>query len=32
LRSHKPGDSLEASLIRGGAIATIMLRLEARAA
>jgi S1-C subfamily serine protease len=32
LRSYKPGDSLEASLIRGGAIATIMLRLEARAA
>jgi len=32
LRSYKPGDSLEASLIRGGAITTIMLRLEARAA
>ena len=32
LRSHKPGDSLEASLIRGGAIATSSLRLEARAA
>jgi S1-C subfamily serine protease len=32
LRSHKPGDSVEASLIRGGAITTVNLRLEARAA
>jgi len=32
LRSHKPGDSLEASLIRGGAITTSSLQLEARAA
>jgi S1-C subfamily serine protease len=32
LRSHKPGDSVEAKLIRGGAISTITLRLEARAA
>lgn len=32
LRSYKPGDSVEASLIRGGAITTISLRLEARAA
>jgi len=32
LRSHKPGDSVEASLIRGGAITTISLRIEARAA
>lgn len=32
LRSHKPGDSVDASLIRGGAITTITLRLEARAA
>jgi S1-C subfamily serine protease len=32
LRSHKPGDSVEASLIRGGAITTINLRIEARAA
>ena len=32
LRSHKPSDSLEAGLIRGGAITTISLRLEPRAA
>jgi S1-C subfamily serine protease len=32
LRSQKPGDSVEASLIRGGAITTVTLRLEARAA
>jgi S1-C subfamily serine protease len=32
LRSHKPGDLVEASLIRGGAIATSSLRLEVRAA
>jgi len=32
LRSYKPGDSLEASLIRGGAMTTVSLRLEARAA
>ncbi|HXO39013.1 MAG TPA: trypsin-like peptidase domain-containing protein [Candidatus Acidoferrum sp.] len=32
LRSCKPGDSVEASLIRGGAMTTITLRLEARAA
>ena len=32
LRSHKPGDSIEASLVRGGAITTISLRLEPRAA
>ena len=32
LRSHKPGDSVEAKFIRGGAISTITLRLEARAA
>jgi S1-C subfamily serine protease len=32
LRSQKPGDAVEASLIRGGAITTITLRLEARAA
>ena len=31
LRSHKPGDSLEASVIRGGAITTSNLQLEARA-
>jgi S1-C subfamily serine protease len=31
LRSHRPGDSVEASLIRGGAITTITLRLEVRA-
>lgn len=32
LRSHKPNDSIEASVIRGGASTTITLRLEARAA
>jgi S1-C subfamily serine protease len=32
LRSYKPGDSVEARLIRGGAITTISLRIEARAA
>jgi hypothetical protein len=32
LRSHKPGDSVEASLIRGGAITSSTLQLEARAA
>jgi S1-C subfamily serine protease len=32
LRSHKPGDSIEASLVRGGAITTLSLRLEPRAA
>ena len=32
LRSHKPGESVEARLIRGGAITTSGLRLEARAA
>jgi len=32
LRSRKPGDSIEASLVRGGAITTISLRLEPRAA
>jgi hypothetical protein len=32
LRSQKPGGSVEASLIRGGAITTINLRLEACAA
>ena len=32
LRSYKAGDPVEASLIRGGAITTISLQLEARAA
>jgi S1-C subfamily serine protease len=32
LRSYKPGDAVQASLIRGGAMTTISLRLEARAA
>jgi S1-C subfamily serine protease len=32
LRSHKPGESVAASLVRGGAITTSDLRLEARAA
>jgi S1-C subfamily serine protease len=32
LRSFKPGDSVEASLIRGGAMTTISVRLEARVA
>jgi S1-C subfamily serine protease len=32
LRSYKPGDSVEATLIRGGAMTTISVRLEARSA
>jgi S1-C subfamily serine protease len=32
LRAHKPGDSLEAGLIRGGTIIAVPVRLEARAA
>jgi S1-C subfamily serine protease len=32
LRAHKSGDSLEAGLIRGGAIIAVPVRLEARAA
>jgi S1-C subfamily serine protease len=31
LRSYKPGDAVEASLIRGGAMTTISVRLESRA-
>lgn len=32
LRSHKAGDTIEVSLVRGGAMATVSVRLEARAA
>ena len=32
LRAHKPSDSIEASLVRGGAITTVSVRLEPRAA
>jgi S1-C subfamily serine protease len=31
LRAHKPGDAIEAGLIRGGAMITVSVRLEAHA-